>query len=56
MPGVGGKAYFLRSLWVHSGDYILHIDVDSLAVKHDDSMTNKRDQSAEIAHLVVSKL
>lgn len=56
VPGVGDKAYFLRSLWVQSGDYILHIGVDSLAAKRDDSGTNKRNQSVEIARQVVAKL
>lgn len=56
VPGVGDKAYFLRSLWVQSGDYILHIDVNSVAVMRDDTMTNKRNQSVEIARKVLAGL
>jgi len=56
IPGIGDKAYFLRSLWVQSGDYILHIDVNSLAAKRDDTLTNKREQSIEIARKVLAVL
>jgi|GEM_PF-6659984 len=56
VAGVGDKAYFLRSLWVHSGDYILHVDVNSLPAKRDSSGSTKRDQGVEIARQMVARL
>jgi hypothetical protein len=56
VTGVGDKAYFLRSLWVHSGDYILHVDVNSLLAKRDSSGATKRDQGVEIARQIVARL
>lgn len=56
VPGLGDKAYFLRSLWVQSGDYILQIRVNSLPTKRDDSMQTHLAAASELAKTALGRL
>ena len=56
ISGLGDKAYFLRSLWVHSGDYVMQVNVNSLATKRDDSLQAHLEAATQLANTIIDRL
>lgn len=55
ISGLGDKAYYLRSLWVHSGEYVFQVDVNGTRpVKRSPEVAPEI--ATEIAEIVLARL